>query len=51
MDASELATAERTLARLVALAYASEHSDLFEVDIKEPSTDLLTISATMRLKS
>jgi hypothetical protein len=51
IDASELASAERTLARLVALAYACDHPDLFEVDNQEPATDLLIISATIRTKS
>jgi hypothetical protein len=37
LPASELATAERILARLVALAYAGDHQDLFSAEAKEQS--------------
>jgi hypothetical protein len=36
ISASELETAERLLARFVALAYAAEHPDLFAVGTVEP---------------
>jgi hypothetical protein len=35
--ATELGTAERILARLVALAYAGDHPDLFTAGPEEPS--------------
>ncbi len=46
MDASELATVERTLARLVALAYAGDHGNLVDEDEVSPTT-----SATISTES
>ena len=45
ISASELGTAERLLARFVALAYASDHPDLFTPGTDEPPDGPLSSSA------
>jgi hypothetical protein len=45
ISASELGTAERVIARFVALAYASDHPDLFTVGTDAPPEEPLSSSA------
>jgi hypothetical protein len=45
ISASELDTAERVLARFVALAYVGDHPDLFTVGTDEPPDRPLSSSA------
>lgn len=49
ISASELDTAERLLARFVALAYAAEHPDLFANRMDEPSNEPTFSSSAVRL--